>query len=69
MSEKKSIGDMPAFPIIATEHHGTYAGMSYRQWLIGIIAAGLPNLDEDTAAEFSIDQADAVIKRLDGEGR
>ena len=60
-----STANKAAFPhqITAT----TKPGMSYRQWLIGQIAAGMAGEvgDEKIAAEWCVKFADAVIKAID----
>jgi hypothetical protein len=84
VSEKKSVGEMQAFP---TPHGGRPfdAGMTYRQWLIGMIASGqgIDRPDAGSAeanqairvaaahflAQMATCRADAIIKHLDEEKR
>ena len=69
-----SIANQPAFPHSGNAHSNPLLGMSYRQWLIGRAMQGLlgnPNavMDQDECAESAIIHADAVIARLDSEGK
>lgn len=70
-----TIGNQPAFPAEADGGYGPAPGMTYRQWLIGmalqgIIAADHENaLTEKACANGAILCADAVLSRLDSEGK
>ena len=68
-------GDQPAFP--ADYPGGPTLGMTYRQWLIGMIASGhaansrmleIQHTDDEIAG-FTISMADAIIARIEGEGK
>lgn len=58
------IGDQPAFPNETVR--GAY-GMTYRQWLIGMIASGNAASEETGNAEWIVAQADAIIDVLEQE--
>lgn len=72
-----SVGDKPAFPPMHDPELQTFpcflgddSGMTYRQWMIGMIACGYQAAIElaiprDT--EFIIGRADAIIAALDAE--
>jgi len=71
MSTKQSIGTKPAFPQSIGPSHNM-DGMSYRQWLIGIIAAGAQIGmsgfgDREQLARSAVQRADAIIEALDKE--
>lgn len=69
-----TLGDQPAFP---DSNLTTKPGMTYRMWLVGQIAAANnwdryePEDDEirENHAELIIKRADAIIKRLEEEGK
>ena len=77
-----TLGDQPAFPV-PIDNNGEALktpvawGMTYRQWLVGQIAAANnwdryePEDDEirENHAELIIKRADAIIKRLEEEGK
>lgn len=68
------IGDQPAFP---SEQHetndGTWnqthdSGMTYRQWLVGMVASGLDGTQFRDSGEYAkavTHAADAIIKRME----
>lgn len=66
-----TIGDQPAFPRKSME--GYYPGMTYRQWLVGMIASseGSDGLWHrygiSEAAREIIGRADAIINGLERE--
>jgi hypothetical protein len=62
---KESIGITPAFPV--PEASAFCAGMTYRQWLIGIIAAGMSDMTHEQAKQQAIIRADLIIAQLDKE--
>jgi hypothetical protein len=71
-----SVGDFAAYPGIAVtgDKHPYQRGMTYRQWLIGMIASGhyITSSVNYAAGNASIaihiiDQADAIIAQLDAE--
>jgi hypothetical protein len=70
MSNKIPLANRLAFPATGA-FHADYGGMTYRQWLIGIIASGasaptVGNWAEgiDTVATRSILLADTIIDKL-----
>lgn len=60
------IGDTPAFPRPEGDLQGQ-DGMTYRQWLIGMIASGNAASEETGNAEWIVAQADAIIDVLEQE--
>mgnify|MGYP006367359265 CR=1 FL=1 len=76
-----TIGDQPAFPV-RIDNNGEALktpvawGMTYRQWLVGQIAGGVM-ANPDAWRRFNPDElthealtfADAIIKRLEEEGK
>lgn len=71
-----TIGDQPAFPGVQQtpfkpgymDNQTAIPGMTYRQWLIGMIATGCHTSDRVIdGANWVVDQADAIIERLDKE--
>ena len=70
-----TLGDQPAFPSEQSEcQDGTWnqtgvGGMSYRMWLVGMIASGVTqekwNEPYYETAEAIILRANAIIKRLE----
>lgn len=71
-----TIGDQPAFPLSpitdAQTGHWTYCesfpGMTYRQWLVGMVASGLDGTQFRDSGEYAkavTHAADAIIKRLE----
>ena len=78
-----TLGDQPAFPGIQQtpfkpgymDNQTAIPGMTYRMWLVGQIVSGLNanpeswNLTHEKIAEASIGGADAIIKRLEEEGK
>ena len=85
MKLKKSIGNQQIYPVQAGTKAGQFrgwAGMTYRQWLIGQIAGGLSNtlamgVSQDNSppdaaeimANFVNVFADAIIASLDEEAK
>ena len=73
--------NMPAFPEPMARDsegvthfvtdYGTFGGMTYRQWLVGTIAAGYWSDDSEVHSEFvamqAIADADAIISALNAE--
>jgi len=60
-----TIGDQPAFP---SKESPFIPGMTYRQWLVGMVASGLDGTQFQDAGEYSkavTHAADAIIKRLE----
>lgn len=65
-----NLGDQPAFPLPALEAVGAYEaapGMTYRQWLIGMIACGNASSDDMGNGEWVIAKADEIITALEKE--
>lgn len=66
---KTSIGGSPAFPV---PHDSAWCGgMTYRQWLVGMIAGSYrinPNNRTGEARDI-VDMADAIINQLDKEAQ
>lgn len=66
MSNKPSCGDSPCFPVPSDGRSEPYPGITYRQWLIGMIASGQPSgLTAGTCAKVCIQAADEIINQLD----
>ena len=68
-----TLGDQPAFP---DSNLTTKPGMTYRMWLVWQIAGGLAARDGNNfplsveqSVDVAIDRADAIIKRLEEEGK
>ena len=70
-----SIADQPAFSAAFANDAGSMiqTGMTYRQWLIGMALQGILHGVQEPifsgCAEYGIEAADAVIARLDAEGK
>jgi hypothetical protein len=68
-----NIGSQPAFaqPPVWNERDQTWdsgaSGMTYRQWLIGMIASGDAAAPEWQDADWIIRRADAIIAELNAE--
>jgi hypothetical protein len=65
-----SLGNRTAFPNLENRRRDATRGMSYREWLIGMIAAGTVPVSISEQSERStriIEMADQIIKRLDEE--
>ncbi len=67
-----STADTPAFPVHAplgeTDRPRLEDGMTYRQWLVGQIAAGMsanPTHAVSQVATLSIQLADEIIRQMD----
>lgn len=83
-TSKVNLADMAAYPTLSvedlTDEHGkteryqiTAAGMSYRQWLAGMIAGGISacahqeviELSDEQVAEHAVSLTDALITELE----
>ena len=71
-----SIGDKEVYPLASNDNLNYNMGLTYREWLIGMLASNPATLIENTSrgfahsnsddnAKYIILQADAIIKQLD----
>lgn len=74
-----SIGDKPVNAMTTREYKGTgelvtivNSGLTYREWLIGMLASNSQIISKDIPLDESIEMilgsANAIIKQLDKEG-